>query len=234
VSSDCSICGRKDVVRVNHARFGERASLNAIAKRFGLAKATTVRHFGHTKAPAESPAPELGDGPDAAKLALVAPPSPPRGVRSCIVCPSPHRLAIEQALAANTSCHALGTRYGMSPEAIERHAGQCIPEFLERTRVLVSAQTVAERIKALLDQADEFLRTAKEEGDLKAWGVAVGRIEGATRLYGQFTGELGGDPDAAILASAKWREIKTIIADALRPYPDAMEAVARAFERLRS
>jgi hypothetical protein len=244
VRRDCSICSRPDVAEVNYARLHDRLSFNSICERFQLAKGTVLRHFEH--ASESAPEPELGCGPSVipapavsgaplllGREVVVAPPPPPRAVRRCVVCPSKHRTAIEAGLVGNVGAEALEARYGLSAEAIQRHRRECIPSALERTQVLATARTVAERIAGLLDEADQFLTTARDEGDLKAWGVAVARLEGAIRLYGQFTGEIGGDPDAAILASAKWREIKLVLGEALKPFPDALEAVVRAFERLK-
>jgi hypothetical protein len=237
VRRDCSICARPDVAEVNYARLRDRLSFNALCERFRLAKGTVLRHFEHaTESEQELPSPPVSGAPPLllGGALVVGPPPPPRAVRRCVVCPSSRRNAIEAGLVGNVGAEALEARFGLSAEAIQRHRRECIPSALERTQVLVTARTVADRIAGLLDEADQFLTTARDEGDLKAWGVAVARLEGAIRLYGQFTGELGGDPDAAILASAKWREIKTILGEALKPFPDALEAVVRAFERLRA
>lgn len=211
---------------IDHAKFGEGLSHRAIAARFTIPSSVVDRHFKKCSPGGTAIVP-------AATLAKVKP-APILKTTPCKVCSSPDRDAIENALLANQSPATIAKSYPrLSEKLIDRHRRSCIPVIIERTRAVVTATNVSQKIVEIVAECEEFLVTAKGADDRKAQGVALGRLTSAIELSARLSGELGSTgADDALVKSAKWRELRQILAEALAPYPDAFRAVVAALQRV--
>ncbi|MCD6417829.1 hypothetical protein J7M00_03490 [bacterium] len=151
--------------------------------------------------------------------------------RKCTVCAHPERAEIDQAIVDGVPYRAIACRYGVGREAVRRHAKNHLP------RTLVKAHEAAEVARAddLLARAREYearavelLKKAEEEND---YGTALRGIREARaclELLARMRGELEHEMAINFLESKDWITIRELIADALKPYPEAREALRKA------
>lgn len=223
----CSICTSKKLLLINRARFVEKLSYGDIAARFRLADGTVKRHFRHTAEPTEPTA--LGGLPVGELNAVAPPPRLPAASVGCVVCPSRFRQDIERGLVANIPFAELEHRYRVTEEGITRHATECIPELLERAKVLSTAKTATEGIAELFAEVRELLNEAKAVREYGAWASALGRLERALNLLAKLTGETRVTDEDLIMRSPVWAALMAALMRALRSYPEAAAACDREF-----
>jgi transposase-like protein len=168
----------------------------------------------------------------------------PRGPKPgalCVVCNHRERAAIELGLARGVSMSALARRYGPSPDSLYRHRKEHMPPQLkasllagpdcdldldrlkatESQSLLANLVAVRHRLFAALDMAEEmtdgFLLTR-----------VTSQLHTNLELTGKLLGELGiGHTNVTnILIMPQYVEMRTELVRALRPFPEAAQAVA--------
>jgi len=92
--------------------------------------------------------------------------------RSCTVCASPDREAIDKALVGGTACREVAALYRVSPDAVERHKAAHLPKMLTETRqareeahaldVMEELTRCFQRVNMLFDACDRWLRDADD------------------------------------------------------------------------
>lgn len=164
----CSTCTRTDLAVVNAAlAAADRGDpgvegINGIARRFGIVKTSLIRHRDNCVRTGKSPVPTRID---LASIPHVAPASepprpPPRGPavvvpinrhptfsgragagRQCLVCASPNRHRIEEALMRGVPWYRASKTIEGAPskDSIRRHARRCIPDVLTRAHAAADA-----------------------------------------------------------------------------------------------
>jgi predicted transcriptional regulator len=211
-------------------------TIGAISKRFHVPKSCVQRHFEHaTAGTAVAPAEQL---------ALVKP-APIITGTPCRVCPHPGRDAIEADIFANVPPEKIAHKHaGLGLKAIERHRRECVPMAIERSRAVITATNFEKRTSELLAECEEFLEAAKgravpsEEGevgspDMKAWGVALGRLTSAIELLARLSGQLSpAGAEDALVRSAQWQKFLKAAIEELTPIPGGLTALKRALQRI--
>lgn len=94
----------------------------------------------------------------------------------CQVCLSAERTRIDAALVAGTTFAALSRAYGLSEDALARHAARHLPLALvksQRAAEVARADDLLARIEGLEEDARRLGRKAEAQGDLRAALVAV-------------------------------------------------------------
>jgi hypothetical protein len=133
----------------------------------------------------------------------------------CKVCASLNRAAVDAALAAGESARSLAIAFGLSPESMKRHARS-------HARSVAPAQPAA--------AADEIDPLVELAAALKA--RALGGDPNSAREYRLILsalaarGQAPAPPD--VLHDPEYVRARTIILEALRPFPAARLAVADA------
>lgn len=153
-------------------------------------------------------------------------------MRACTVCSHPKRQTIDASLVRRVPKSHLALDYALTESAIGRHARAHI-------HGRIAAAAVAREIKAggpLLEQLTELqgkavrlLDEAAERGKYVAAASLIAEARQCLALAGKVTGELNDRPQVNVLVtSPEWASLQARIVEALRPYPEAMEAVAAA------
>jgi hypothetical protein len=160
----------------------------------------------------------------------------------CSVCDHPERDAIERALIGSVSVRDIAGRYGASRSAVGRHKLQHLPaklvkakESAEVARVTESvrdeigqALDVIQQLKAINVACLEVLKKARTVGDDVTLLRSVDRIHRQIELQARLLGELQDAPQVNVLVLPEWHRLRVVVVQALKPYPEARDAVVRA------
>jgi hypothetical protein len=154
--------------------------------------------------------------------------------RICTICQHPDRHAIDKALVGSGTNRRIAAQFAVSEQAIRRHRAEHLPVSLAKTE---EAQRDAEAVdvwreaKALRSRAYRILMRAEEIGDLRNALGAIREARATLELLAEVEGQLDRRPTVNVTASPEWVTLRTALLGALRPFPDARQAVV---ERLGS
>ena len=85
-----------------------------------------------------------------------------------------------------------------------------------------------DQLRVLRERAAIALETAEGAEDVKTALLAIKELRELVRLWGELEGKLQSQPQINILVNPEWLQLRTIIVTALRPHPEALEAVLNA------
>lgn len=151
--------------------------------------------------------------------------------RKCTVCQHPDRGDIDASILTGDAFRAIASRFGVSRQAVQRHAGEHVPPNLARA---VKARQVAsaDQLLADLDRLrQDAARLAQKAEDADSYGAALAAIREQVRIIElllRVAGELACATTVNIRADAAWQQLRTEILTALAPYPEARAALAEA------
>ena len=129
-------------------------------------------------------------------------------------------------------------------EAMETARAEALEEArqkeLEKTKAEVK-ETTAGRLELAKDYFDQLrevrahaanlLDRAEASEDLKTAAVFLRELREQIRLMAELEGKLQAQPQITIINSPEWVELRTVIIQALEPYPEAREAVVHAIRK---
>jgi len=153
--------------------------------------------------------------------------------RPCTVCQHPQRDEINKLLAPSDANFAAISRdfAGITEDSLRRHKESHIPEALtkaEDAKEVTEANTLLKDIRGLRERATIILDKAEKAGDLKTALLGIREARGCIELLAKVEGQLNDRPQINILVNPQWVELRTLIINALEPYPQAKEAVVHA------
>ena len=127
--------------------------------------------------------------------------------RSCTVCAHPERHSIEAALVAGRSLRDIARHFGVSKDAVARHAAEHLPPALVRAKEEAEgneALDLLRQLKTINLIAISVLAEARvaRNGDLAL--KAIDRIERQLTLQAKLLGELDERPVVNLLVSEEW------------------------------
>ncbi|WP_108471511.1 hypothetical protein [Rhodanobacter thiooxydans] len=175
--------------------------------------------------------------------------------RPCTVCEHPDRAQIEIGLANGIAVRVLGLRFGLAPDALQRHKQNHMDADLIarlRTRGHRSDEELAQirevESKSLLDhlvwQRGRLYRNADRAfalGDFAGERAALEAAGKASERIGKLLGELGAaitinhNTQINLVQSPEWHRIRTALVRELRPLgAEAIAAGARAISAAES
>jgi hypothetical protein len=166
----------------------------------------------------------------------------------CTICNHPARPQIDLAIATGLSKRAVAERFGVSRDAVWRHAqahltaemrAALATKLLQRegdTRriLLEEGAGVTEALKAIRGPLFGLFLAAVDVGDNKAAAAISGRLHESLALAAKLTGELvphAGVLVTNILLSPDFQRLRTELMHALERHPEAREEVAAVFRR---
>lgn len=162
--------------------------------------------------------------------------------RPCSCCASPHRDAIDEALAdPNAVMPVLSRRFGVGENSLLRHRRDHLPSPTMRAALTAMATGeglralgLVEQVECLRDDASILRQEALSSGDRRAALHAQREMREAIALIAKLRGEIGADTVvnvAVIAADPGWLALRARLVAALAPYPEARQAVADAIEQ---
>lgn len=153
--------------------------------------------------------------------------------RACTICTHSDRDAIDAAIVSTASYRSTARRYGVTPDAIARHARAhvsaavvAIADAAEADRRL----TTSERVEGLYRRVERILDAAEQAGQASLSLAAARELRSTSELLARLSGELRPDAPTVsvnLLTSPDLQVLLAAINRALAGYPDARAAVAR-------
>ena len=167
---------------------------------------------------------------------------------SCTICRHPQKDDIDTALMGTDTIRNISALYDVSTGALQRHKKDHLIDKLAevqkaredalkgfREKVAVNAQTDLSRADDLLSQVHDLrqkavslLNQAEESGDLRTALAGIKEARGCIELLARIDGQLDERTQVNITLSTEWVELRTLIINALEPYPEAKQAVTNA------
>ena len=153
--------------------------------------------------------------------------------RVCTICVHGRHADINKALVARQAFRTIAGQFGVSKTALMRHYDDHLPASLvraQRAREVASADELLAQVCDLKDRAENILDKAEGDDNWPAATGAIREMRACLELLGKLAGQLQDAPTVNIILSVEWLAVQASITAALRPYPDAGQAVASALE----
>ena len=93
---------------------------------------------------------------------------------------------------------------------------------------LETCATFLDQLQAVRDKAANLLDQAEASQDMRAAGTFLRELREQIRLMAELEGKISSQPQITIINSPEWVELRTVIVTALRPHPEALQAVLEA------
>ena len=129
----------------------------------------------------------------------------------------------------------LAARTGLAESSVRRHAANHLPATLVAAadaEDVRQAIDVLGQLRAINAATLAVLADARKAGDGDLALKAVDRVQRQIELQAKLLGELDERPVVNLTISAEWIEIRAVLLDALRPHPEARQAVAASLVAL--
>ncbi len=155
--------------------------------------------------------------------------------RVCTICTHAERDALDAALLANESYRSITERYSVSAGAIARHKQEHIPAALAKASEAsetARGDTLLDQVRRLHESTLRILTKAEDAEEYRTALMAIREARGNLELLAKLLGELNDSPVVNVLVNPEWHHVRTVIVEALAPYPAARIVVAEALEEL--
>lgn len=157
----------------------------------------------------------------------------------CSICQHQRREEIDTLLVSGVPYRNIVEHYHVSKPALSRHASEHIPATISQAqdaRDAAHALDIVQQLKLVNTAALAVLTSARASGDHALVLRATDRVLKQVELQAKLLGELGDTSVTAtaevnILVNPGWVQLRTIILQALEPYPEARRAVAAGVKR---
>src|ERR671911_1319561 len=150
--------------------------------------------------------------------------------RTCSICSHGHRDAMEDAFIAGQAKRRIASQHGVTERAVRYHMREHLPALLALARDAeraARADSLLDRIEALQSQTLAILEATEETGEHRTALSAIREARGNLELIGEVTKELNRTPTLNLSLHPQYIEARTLIVQALEPYPQAKGAVVR-------
>ena len=156
--------------------------------------------------------------------------------RKCTICEHPKVEEINKTLLETQNITKVAKQYGVNYHALYRHKDH-IPAILaqaQEAQEVAKADSLLAQVTELRDKALSILDKAEQAGDLRTALQGIKEARGCLELLARLQGELQEQTTVNILINPQWLSLRTVILQALEPYPEARQAVARALREVES
>jgi hypothetical protein len=163
--------------------------------------------------------------------------------RTCTVCASPERQAIDRALVARQAYRVIAGRFSLARSSLARHQAEHLPALLARAYEAERAAEAGDLLAQLRERqakaehlvavAEDLTGRSAKLGDLRTAIAGVQAATSASRevrecleLLAEVEGRLSRQPSVNLTLAPQWLEIRGVLMDELRPYPELRASVA--------
>lgn len=154
---------------------------------------------------------------------------------TCKVCNHDERNTIDEKLIAGVPLRDLEQSYDVGRMSLSRHREKHLPKTLIKAQALKeqsAADALLERVEGLFDQAQDLLKTAKENGKYAPAVAAVKECRANLELIGRLLGELKTGTHISIHYNPQWVELRSTIYDVLKEFPEARFALVERLNEI--
>lgn len=155
--------------------------------------------------------------------------------RHCTVCGHPQRDFIDNLLLKGDSIRVIAGQFSLSSSSLQRHKADHLNGTLAKAKEaqeVTQGDNLLDQVRDLQKKALSILAKAEAAKDYRAATGAIREARSCLELLAKLLGELNDRPQINILIAPEWLSLRTVILEALQPYPDAMFSVSRALESL--
>lgn len=155
--------------------------------------------------------------------------------RVCTICSHGKRSEIEAAFVAGGSYRHIASQFDVGYKSVERHSLEHIAQTIKASQSASEEAQAIDVVKQLKEVNDVTIAIMKESRADKKNGTAlfaIDRIQKQLELQAKLLGDIDERPQINVWITSEWQAIRTTIARALLPYPDARIAVADALASL--
>lgn len=149
--------------------------------------------------------------------------------RRCTVCAHPDRPAIDQALVNRRSFRTLAERFGLGRMALVRHHDDHLPVDLAQAKAaadVAQSDDLLAQIVTLKARAMKILDRAEKADKFVPAIMAIREARECVELLAEMVQAIDRRPTLNLLVAPEWLAARSVLLDALRPYPEARAAVA--------
>ena len=157
--------------------------------------------------------------------------------RTCTVCSHPEKEEIDRLLVRGDSIAGIARDFAVSEDALKRHFDNHVPKTLAASpsaKEITDADKLLSEIEEVKNRALRLLDKAENAQDTRVYGPPshyLKEFREYVRLMAELSGKLAAQPQITIINHPQWIELRTVIIEALDPYPDAKAAVVRAIRK---
>jgi hypothetical protein len=149
--------------------------------------------------------------------------------RVCTICSHAQRSEIDRSLVDGATYRTIADRFGLSETALKRHKAEHLPAKVAKAQEaaeVADADDLLQQMKALRNRAIRILQKAESAGDYRTALMGIREARGCVETLMEVEGELDRRGVVNVLVNPEWVEIRNAMLVALRPYPEAAQAVA--------
>ena len=157
--------------------------------------------------------------------------------RTCTVCSHPEKEEIDRLLVRGDSIAGIARDFAVSEDALKRHFDNHVPKTLAASpsaKEITDVDKFLSEIEEVKNRALRLLDKAENAQDTRVYGPPsqyLKEFREYVRLMAELSGKLAAQPQITIINHPQWIELRTVIIEALDPYPDAKAAVVRAIRK---
>lgn len=152
--------------------------------------------------------------------------------KPCTICEDPRRDEFDRRARIEDNIAKIAQDFALSYDALYRHvkANHHIREVtaIPTSAELSTSEDIYKEIEKWHDEAKDLQRTAKANGDIKTALLGLEKALKCLELMAKIHGQISDAPQINVLVLPEWLVLRGRIVAALRPYPDALEAVRDA------
>lgn len=158
--------------------------------------------------------------------------------RTCTICNHPQRAAIDQALVSGGSLRDIAGRFGVAKSSLERHRMDHLPQAIVKAaeqQDIRHAIDIIKQLQIINGVSLNILIDARNTGNPVLALKAIDRVQRQIELQAKLLGDLDDRPQinqVNLLLAPEWLMLRTVLMEALSPYPEAKIAVAHSLARL--
>ena len=155
--------------------------------------------------------------------------------RKCTVCEHEKVEEINRLLLEGVSLRNIAKQYFVSAASLHRHKEGHLPAKLvkaQEAREIAKADSLLDQVIELRDKALSILDKAEQAGDLRTALQGVREAKGCLELLAKLQGELQERTTVNVLVNPQWITLRTVILQALEPYPEARLKLAAALREV--
>lgn len=149
--------------------------------------------------------------------------------RRCSICTHPEKEAINKALIdGHEAFRPIAARFGLSKSALIRHKRSHLPATLalaQDAHEAAQGDDLLAQLEGLRKEAHAIKDLALGDSEYRTALTGIRELVRIVELMAKVRGELAQEGTVTIKLSAEWIELRTIILQALGPFPDARLAL---------
>jgi hypothetical protein len=149
----------------------------------------------------------------------------------CSICKHIAVDEINAKLVSGVSPATLAEQYDVGKMALHRHKNNHLPKVLVQSQQLKeadAADNLLDKVQGIYDEAWRLMRKAEGDGKYAPAVSALKEARTCLELIGRLLGELKSGPVINVMYNPEFIEARLTITEALKPYPEARQAVINA------